>query len=154
MATSSKWTAGEDSILAEAVLVGTRPHLVYFGTVLSVRIPAGSRICWNTIAERLPGRSNKSCRKRWIHSLDPSLRKGLFVVGSTVFIIVLTPEQAGGQPLKMHFLLRLYEDMVVTGTKSRSCCQVEPTTNAPRGGGRNWTHQSVRFHFPRGHSHY
>ncbi|KDQ54283.1 hypothetical protein JAAARDRAFT_87523, partial [Jaapia argillacea MUCL 33604] len=22
------------------------------------------------------GRSNKSCRKRWIHSLDPNLRKG------------------------------------------------------------------------------
>ncbi|KAF9647188.1 putative Myb-like protein A [Thelephora ganbajun] len=69
MATNSKWTAGEDSILVEAVLA------------------AGSRICWNTIAERLPGRSNKSCRKRWIHSLDPSLRKGRWTTPEDALLI-------------------------------------------------------------------
>ncbi|ORX60273.1 hypothetical protein DM01DRAFT_1342778 [Hesseltinella vesiculosa] len=31
---------------------------------------------WSKIAECVPGRTNKNCRKRWFHSLDPSLRKG------------------------------------------------------------------------------
>ncbi|KAJ5901069.1 hypothetical protein N7504_007062 [Penicillium tannophilum] len=31
---------------------------------------------WNEISRHLPGRSNKDCRKRWFHSLDPALRKG------------------------------------------------------------------------------
>ncbi|KAJ5653598.1 hypothetical protein N7490_000601 [Penicillium lividum] len=31
---------------------------------------------WSEISRHLPGRSNKDCRKRWFHSLDPALRKG------------------------------------------------------------------------------
>ncbi|KAL2843145.1 Homeodomain-like protein [Aspergillus pseudoustus] len=31
---------------------------------------------WHEISKNLPGRTNKDCRKRWFHSLDPSLRKG------------------------------------------------------------------------------
>ncbi|KAJ2246567.1 hypothetical protein GGH97_002435, partial [Coemansia sp. RSA 475] len=31
---------------------------------------------WPRIAVLVPGRTNKSCRKRWFHSLDPSLHKG------------------------------------------------------------------------------
>ncbi|GAO46339.1 hypothetical protein G7K_0571-t1 [Saitoella complicata NRRL Y-17804] len=31
---------------------------------------------WSTIATYLPGRTNKSCRKRWFHSLDPKLKRG------------------------------------------------------------------------------
>lgn len=31
---------------------------------------------WSKIAACVPGRTNKNCRKRWFHSLDPSLRKG------------------------------------------------------------------------------
>ncbi|KAJ2847175.1 hypothetical protein GGI22_006052, partial [Coemansia erecta] len=31
---------------------------------------------WPRIAMLVPGRTNKSCRKRWFHSLDPSLHKG------------------------------------------------------------------------------
>ncbi|KAJ5291174.1 hypothetical protein N7478_000425 [Penicillium angulare] len=31
---------------------------------------------WTEISKHLPGRSNKDCRKRWFHSLDPALRKG------------------------------------------------------------------------------
>ncbi|KAJ5718019.1 hypothetical protein N7488_003665 [Penicillium malachiteum] len=31
---------------------------------------------WKEISRHLPGRSNKDCRKRWFHSLDPALRKG------------------------------------------------------------------------------
>ncbi|EHY53313.1 hypothetical protein ABEF92_000100 [Exophiala dermatitidis] len=36
--------------------------------------PSESR--WTQISSHLPGRSNGDCRKRWFHSLDPSLRKG------------------------------------------------------------------------------
>ncbi|KAF9780841.1 Homeodomain-like protein, partial [Thelephora terrestris] len=36
----------------------------------------GRSICWRSVAAALPGRNNKSCRKRWIHSLNPGLRKG------------------------------------------------------------------------------
>ncbi|EPQ51731.1 hypothetical protein GLOTRDRAFT_48068 [Gloeophyllum trabeum ATCC 11539] len=52
-----KWTEEEDDILRAAV--------AEYGSKLYT--------CAHSIA---PGRSNKSCRKRWIHSLDPSLRKG------------------------------------------------------------------------------
>ncbi|ORZ27453.1 Homeodomain-like protein [Lobosporangium transversale] len=31
---------------------------------------------WAKIAACVPGRTNKNCRKRWFHSLDPSLKKG------------------------------------------------------------------------------
>ncbi|GAQ38460.1 hypothetical protein AKAW_09149 [Aspergillus niger] len=31
---------------------------------------------WTEISKNLPGRTNKDCRKRWFHSLDPKLRKG------------------------------------------------------------------------------
>ncbi|KAJ1879286.1 hypothetical protein LPJ57_002924, partial [Coemansia sp. RSA 486] len=31
---------------------------------------------WPRIAMLVPGRTNKSCRKRWFHSLDPTLHKG------------------------------------------------------------------------------
>ncbi|OJJ46808.1 hypothetical protein ASPZODRAFT_66795, partial [Penicilliopsis zonata CBS 506.65] len=31
---------------------------------------------WQEISKLLPGRTNKDCRKRWFHSLDPALRKG------------------------------------------------------------------------------
>lgn len=30
---------------------------------------------WKTIAEAIPGRTNKACRKRWKHSLHPSIKK-------------------------------------------------------------------------------
>jgi len=39
-------------------------------------IAAGEKINWIKIAELIEGRSNKACRKRWIHSLNPTLRKG------------------------------------------------------------------------------
>lgn len=30
---------------------------------------------WKTIATRVPGRTNKACRKRWLHSLSPNVKK-------------------------------------------------------------------------------
>lgn len=39
-------------------------------------IPGGPVIIWSQVSVCLPGRNSKSCRKRWVRSLDPSLRKG------------------------------------------------------------------------------
>ena len=76
---NSKWTPEEDAILIEAVTAcesfGRAVHRVNDSPKFDL---AGPRRCWNTIAQGLPGRTNKSCRKRWIHSLDPTLRKGTF----------------------------------------------------------------------------
>ncbi|KAF4979776.1 hypothetical protein FZEAL_4080 [Fusarium zealandicum] len=36
----------------------------------------GSRSLWKIISMSCPGRTAKDCRKRWFHSLHPSLRKG------------------------------------------------------------------------------
>ncbi|KAF5012158.1 hypothetical protein FDECE_1807 [Fusarium decemcellulare] len=56
------WTSAEDAALR--TLVG------HFG---DSRGPEGR---WKDIAAGLQGRTAKDCRKRWFHSLDPSLRKG------------------------------------------------------------------------------
>jgi len=103
-------------------------------SVYEYQLDRGS-VNWNAVSERLPGRNNKSCRKRWIHSLDPSLRKGS--QKSTFLVTMLMSVQADGQRLKTHFLLQLCEGMVVTGIKLQSCYQVGPTTSAPSDGGRN-----------------
>ncbi|KAH6989072.1 hypothetical protein BKA56DRAFT_611356 [Ilyonectria sp. MPI-CAGE-AT-0026] len=56
------WTPAEDAVLK--ALVG------HYG---DARGQDGS---WKEIAASLHNRSPKDCRKRWFHSLDPSLRKG------------------------------------------------------------------------------
>ncbi|CAG8442901.1 9277_t:CDS:2 [Ambispora leptoticha] len=43
---------------------------------LAVQIYGDHTDKWSKIAACVPNRSNKNCRKRWFHSLDPSLRKG------------------------------------------------------------------------------
>ncbi|KAI8066820.1 hypothetical protein BC940DRAFT_257414 [Gongronella butleri] len=53
------WTAKEDKLLRAAV--------EEYGDKTEK---------WSRIAECVPGRTNKNCRKRWFHSLDPKLRKG------------------------------------------------------------------------------
>ncbi|GMK57629.1 hypothetical protein CspeluHIS016_0404630 [Cutaneotrichosporon spelunceum] len=57
-----RWTADEDARLIAAV-----------NKYGSQRGP-GSQ--WSKISVGLPGRTNKDCRKRWFHSLDPRVRKG------------------------------------------------------------------------------
>ncbi|CAG8519462.1 17138_t:CDS:1, partial [Racocetra persica] len=53
------WTVEEDNLLRLAVqLYGDRSEK------------------WTKIAACVPNRTNKMCRKRWFHSLDPNLRKG------------------------------------------------------------------------------
>ncbi|KAJ2686238.1 hypothetical protein H4R19_006729, partial [Coemansia spiralis] len=43
---------------------------------VGVRVYGPNTESWPRIAMLVPGRTNKSCRKRWFHSLDPSLHKG------------------------------------------------------------------------------
>ncbi|BEJ17413.1 hypothetical protein CspHIS471_0608140 [Cutaneotrichosporon sp. HIS471] len=57
-----RWTADEDARLVAAV-----------NKYGSQRGP-GSQ--WSKISVGLSGRTNKDCRKRWFHSLDPRVRKG------------------------------------------------------------------------------
>ncbi|KAJ1721752.1 hypothetical protein LPJ53_003763 [Coemansia erecta] len=53
------WTPEEDKLLR-----------------LGVGIYGPNTESWPRIAMLVPGRTNKSCRKRWFHSLDPALHKG------------------------------------------------------------------------------
>jgi hypothetical protein len=53
------WTPEEDQLLR-----------------LAVQVYGPNTEKWSKIAECVPGRTNKNCRKRWFHSLNPSLRKG------------------------------------------------------------------------------
>ena len=87
------WTPEEDERLASAV-VSCESRIVLLQLLPSHEPTGGSKICWKKVAISMPGRftgllhqihlliplssgrNNKSCRKRWLHSLDPNLRKG------------------------------------------------------------------------------
>ncbi|PWY73878.1 hypothetical protein BO94DRAFT_589411 [Aspergillus sclerotioniger CBS 115572] len=60
--TSRRWTPSEDEKL--------RLLVQRYGD------QRGHNSKWYEISQGLPGRTNKDCRKRWFHSLDPRLRKG------------------------------------------------------------------------------
>ncbi|EKM60799.1 uncharacterized protein PHACADRAFT_246943 [Phanerochaete carnosa HHB-10118-sp] len=51
------WTPEEDSLLKAAVS------------------RYGDRDNWKNVATLVPGRTNKACRKRWLHSLSPNVKK-------------------------------------------------------------------------------
>ena len=52
-------------------------YSTHLTSLISAHVTAtGEKINWIKIAELIEGRSNKACRKRWIHSLNPTLRKG------------------------------------------------------------------------------
>ncbi|EGN96827.1 hypothetical protein SERLA73DRAFT_161809 [Serpula lacrymans var. lacrymans S7.3] len=51
------WTTKEDELLAQAIAI----H--------------GEIDNWKAVAAYVPGRSNKACRKRWLHSLSPNVKK-------------------------------------------------------------------------------
>lgn len=67
------WTALEDRLLANAVAI----H--------------GESDNWKVVAHCVPERTNKACRKRWLHSLSPNVKKSAW-----------TPEED-------HLLLELYK---------------------------------------------
>ncbi|KAJ7718835.1 Homeodomain-like protein [Mycena olivaceomarginata] len=52
-----RWTANEDELLLLAVS------------------RCGNGVNWKTVACAVPGRTNKACRKRWLNSLSPHLKK-------------------------------------------------------------------------------
>ncbi|KAL0572570.1 hypothetical protein V5O48_009390 [Marasmius crinis-equi] len=56
-AASRPWTKAEDELLRAAVGV----H--------------GAHDNWKAVASQVPGRNNKACRKRWLHSLSPTIKK-------------------------------------------------------------------------------
>ncbi len=39
---------------------------------------ASDQIDWTLIASLFPDRNNKDCRKRWVYSLSPAIRKGIW----------------------------------------------------------------------------
>ncbi|KAI0828359.1 hypothetical protein BC628DRAFT_1365562 [Trametes gibbosa] len=51
------WTSYEDDLLIQAVAI----H--------------GENDNWKAVAVSVPGRTNKACRKRWLHSLSPNVKK-------------------------------------------------------------------------------
>ncbi|KAI0374497.1 hypothetical protein BV20DRAFT_1118498 [Pilatotrama ljubarskyi] len=51
------WTTYEDNLLIQAVAI----H--------------GENDNWKAVALSVPGRTNKACRKRWLHSLSPNVKK-------------------------------------------------------------------------------
>ncbi|KAN0124953.1 hypothetical protein V8E52_001505 [Russula decolorans] len=55
--TGRPWSAYEDLLLSRAVA------------------EFDGEADWKTIAQHVPGRTNKACRKRWLHSLSPSIKK-------------------------------------------------------------------------------
>ncbi|KAG8984038.1 hypothetical protein FRB93_006831 [Tulasnella sp. JGI-2019a] len=57
-ALGKQWTPEEDESLVQAV-----------------RTYGEDTECWKQIAAAVPGRTNKACRKRWKHSLHPSVKK-------------------------------------------------------------------------------
>ncbi|KZT24777.1 hypothetical protein NEOLEDRAFT_1066344 [Neolentinus lepideus HHB14362 ss-1] len=74
-----KWTEEEDEVLRAAIDSDRQTHLL--------RRSEGAKINWQKISDCLPGRSNKSCRKRWIHSLDPTLRKGRWTAAEDAVLL-------------------------------------------------------------------
>ncbi|KAH8835942.1 Homeodomain-like protein, partial [Flagelloscypha sp. PMI_526] len=62
----ARWTAQEDELLLEALdLLGCPKNIDEDGD-------------WRAIAALVPGRTNKQVRKRWLHSLNPEVRKSIW----------------------------------------------------------------------------
>ncbi|KAL9620212.1 MAG: hypothetical protein Q9160_005221 [Pyrenula sp. 1 TL-2023] len=59
--TPRRWTPEEDQILRREA---------------ATQLEEGSVKSWNRIADQLPGRSNKDCRKRWCNEVAGGLKKG------------------------------------------------------------------------------
>lgn len=56
-----KWTAADDAALLQAMQGSTRKE-----------------VSWVTVAESVPGKNADQVRLRWLHSADPSIKKGPF----------------------------------------------------------------------------
>ncbi|KAF8168227.1 hypothetical protein B0H34DRAFT_684715 [Crassisporium funariophilum] len=68
---SRPWSEDEDSQLRRAVgLYGENDN-------------------WKNIAEQVPGRTNKACRKRWLHSLQPNVKKSAWTPSEDTLLMEL-----------------------------------------------------------------
>ncbi|KAJ7770909.1 hypothetical protein DFH07DRAFT_805674 [Mycena maculata] len=70
-ALESRWSAAEDELLIRAV------HNF------------GDQDNWKTVALAVPGRTNKACRKRWLHSLSPVVKKSAWTQDEDRLLIEL-----------------------------------------------------------------
>jgi Myb-like DNA-binding domain len=86
-----RWTAAEDDLLREGYrwqaagmqdlrlphisLRGSISHRPAFLIVLIGPSGKGHTINWSEIAKRIPGRSNKDCRKRYFNEVSGCLKK-------------------------------------------------------------------------------
>ncbi|KAJ7275469.1 hypothetical protein B0H12DRAFT_262176 [Mycena haematopus] len=70
-ALESRWTAHEDELLIAAVN------------------NFGEHDNWKTVAQSIPGRTNKACRKRWLHSLSPAVKKSAWTPSEDHLLIEL-----------------------------------------------------------------
>ncbi|RYP27090.1 hypothetical protein DL768_011337 [Monosporascus sp. mg162] len=62
-----RWTEDEDRILHEEVMAQC-----------TTSASDGNVNDWNRVAAKLPGRSNKDCRKRWVNKVRGSLKQGMW----------------------------------------------------------------------------
>ncbi|KAF5392486.1 hypothetical protein D9757_002205 [Collybiopsis confluens] len=46
----------------------------------------GTQDNWKAVAEQVPGRNNKACRKRWLHSLSPSIKKSAWTTAEDALL--------------------------------------------------------------------
>ncbi|TFK76764.1 hypothetical protein BDN72DRAFT_829929 [Pluteus cervinus] len=69
--TGRPWTEDEDRLLRQAV------------------DRYGDHDNWKTIATQIPGRTNKACRKRWLHSLSPTVKKSAWTTSEDQLLIQL-----------------------------------------------------------------
>ncbi|KAM7205886.1 hypothetical protein V8F33_000716 [Rhypophila sp. PSN 637] len=78
------WTKDEDAILRNAIAKygqshcnGTfSSHLFLAGLRLTTLFTDSGSIDWQEVATHLNGRTNKDCRKRWVHALRIEVTKG------------------------------------------------------------------------------
>ncbi|KAF2199792.1 transcription factor, Myb superfamily, partial [Delitschia confertaspora ATCC 74209] len=71
--TPKKWTAGEDDILRKEVAAQCKIDANFIFLSLASE---GEVRDWCQIAGKLPGRTNKDCRKRWHNTMAGEFRKG------------------------------------------------------------------------------
>ncbi|PBK76948.1 hypothetical protein ARMSODRAFT_948809 [Armillaria solidipes] len=69
--TSRAWTQEEDDLLVQ------------------VMNRNGGFENWKEVATLIPGRTNKACRKRWLHSLSPDLRKSAWTPREDALLVAL-----------------------------------------------------------------
>ncbi|KAG6814035.1 hypothetical protein H0H92_003885 [Tricholoma furcatifolium] len=68
---SRPWSEAEDILLTNAV----RIH--------------GEQDNWKNVATLVPGRTNKACRKRWLHSLTPTVKKSAWTSAEDELLVSL-----------------------------------------------------------------